>query len=58
MIEFPTIISPCVSICRLDKTGVCIGCYRSVKEIREWYDLDDPARKQILENIEQRKVKK
>lgn len=55
MFQYDTIISPCVSICRLDSTGICIGCYRSVKEIREWYILDDVAKADILKQIEKRK---
>lgn len=58
MHEFPTVVSPCVSICKLDKNSICIGCYRSAREIQNWYLLDDDGRKKILENVEQRKVNK
>lgn len=58
MYEYPTVISPCVSICKLDKDRICIGCFRSIKEIRDWYDVDDEGKKKILESVAQRKVNK
>lgn len=58
MYEFPTVISPCVSTCKLDKDSICIGCYRSAQEIQNWYLLDDDNRKKILETVEQRKEQK
>lgn len=60
MVYFDSVISPCISICRLDKNNVCMGCYRSVEEISSWYEpttTNDDKRK-ILENIEQRKANK
>ncbi len=50
--------SPCISICKLDKHNICVGCFRSVNEIRNWYTLDNDGKKKILENVEQRKVNK
>lgn len=59
MVQYDTVISPCVSICRLDKEGICIGCYRSIKEIRSWFEpsTTNDDRREILDNIEQRKKK-
>jgi len=29
--------SPCISVCQVDNaTGCCIGCLRSIDEIRDW----------------------
>ena len=30
--------SPCIGLCRLDDKGVCLGCFRTIKEIREAYE--------------------
>jgi len=46
--------SPCISVCRV-KNGICIGCFRSSKEIMEWYDADTPRKKQIVEDARTRK---
>ncbi|MEJ2138580.1 MAG: DUF1289 domain-containing protein [Gammaproteobacteria bacterium] len=29
-------MSPCLSICTLDENNVCMGCLRSLEEIRGW----------------------
>lgn len=31
-----TVQSPCVRICTLDDDDVCIGCGRTLKEIKRW----------------------
>ena len=36
--------SPCVSICALNDDDVCVGCYRTAEEIRNWVMLDDDER--------------
>lgn len=46
--------SPCISVCKLDKSGVCVGCYRTIDEIRDWYRLDNDGRRLILEQIKNR----
>jgi len=27
--------SPCIGVCKLDKNKVCIGCFRTIEEIRQ-----------------------
>lgn len=44
-----TITSPCVSICSMDSEDVCIGCYRTSKEIREWLLMEDDERLEVIE---------
>lgn len=58
MVHYPTIISPCISICRLDNHNVCVGCYRTQVEICDWYTLDNEAKANILQEVEKRKPKK
>ena len=40
--------SPCVSICRLDENEVCVGCFRTAREIGEWLSYSDEKRSEIL----------
>lgn len=50
-----TIDSPCTSICQLDESGtVCIGCYRSRKEIGEWALASDARKREIIATTRQR----
>ncbi len=58
MVPSDIVISPCISICKLDKHDICVGCYRSVDEIRNWYTLENDEKIKILEEIEKRKPKK
>jgi predicted Fe-S protein YdhL (DUF1289 family) len=42
--------SPCIRKCHL-KDDVCSGCYRTSKEIREWYRLSNEEKEAILIRI-------
>lgn len=44
-----TVASPCVRNCCLDEQEVCMGCGRTLAEIRDWGVADDAERKHILE---------
>lgn len=47
--------SPCVSVCRMSElTNLCEGCYRTLDEIRLWSSADEPAKRMIWAQIEQR----
>jgi predicted Fe-S protein YdhL (DUF1289 family) len=48
--------SPCVGICRLNDDGFCEGCLRSIEEIGAWAGLDEAARRDILADLELRRV--
>ncbi|MGH1485059.1 MAG: DUF1289 domain-containing protein [Cellvibrionaceae bacterium] len=41
--------SPCVSVCALDENDICIGCYRSADEIRQWSILDNGQKKGVIQ---------
>lgn len=46
------VLSPCVAICQLDEAGrSCIGCHRTVDEIREWMIMDDTEKQAVLDRI-------
>jgi len=47
--------SPCVRNCCLDDELVCVGCFRSFEEIKEWSMVDDDRRRLILENATRRR---
>ncbi len=43
-----TVASPCNSICTLNDDDICIGCYRSADEIRNWSFLDNEQKLDVL----------
>lgn len=49
--------SPCINICRMSPaTGLCEGCLRTIEEIAAWSTLDDQAKEQVWDAIEQRRL--
>ena len=46
--------SPCVAVCRV-KQGICIGCFRTAKEITEWWDATIVRKQEIVNSAEQRR---
>ena len=51
--------SPCISVCQIDnKTGYCIGCYRTIDEIRDWIISTPDQRQAILAKLDERKAVK
>jgi predicted Fe-S protein YdhL (DUF1289 family) len=48
--------SPCVSVCQMDPlTGYCIGCLRTIDEIRDWIISTPEERNKILAQLPGRK---
>lgn len=39
-----------------EATELCLGCYRTIEEIREWWELSAEERKQVLANIDLRQA--
>lgn len=48
--------SPCIKICKVDSNGICVGCYRSVEEISNWFKSTDAERQGIMESVAERKA--
>ena len=49
--------SPCIDICTIDRdSGECIGCGRTVEEVRNRANFDNLKKKQILENLNAIKI--
>jgi len=47
--------SPCIRNCCLDDDLTCLGCFRSLEEIKEWGVVDNHRRRTILQNAKQRR---
>ena len=41
-------LSPCVGICQYNEEESCIGCFRTSKEISQWFDMTTEEKKQII----------
>jgi hypothetical protein len=47
--------SPCVAVCLIDpKTGLCLGCGRTLPEIARWPRLESAERRAIISGLAQR----
>mgnify|MGYP001606732830 FL=1 len=48
--------SPCISVCQMDPmTGYCMGCLRTIDEIRDWIISTPDERQKILDVLPGRK---
>jgi len=47
--------SPCIQVCKYDKSGICLGCHRSMEEITQWLFMTDDQKLQVLEKTRLRK---
>ena len=48
-------VSPCISICQQNNNGFCTGCFRTPKEIRNWYKMSESEQKALLGILRKRK---
>ena len=47
--------SPCIAVCLIDpKTGLCLGCGRTLPEIARWSHLESAERRAIMLGLAQR----
>jgi predicted Fe-S protein YdhL (DUF1289 family) len=49
-----SITSPCSSICSLNEDDVCVGCNRTSNEIRDWRNMSDSEKLEVLTLCSQR----
>lgn len=50
--------SPCTDICKFNKkTDLCVGCFRTIAEIRQWKKMTDHKRRQVLAERPRREQK-
>jgi predicted Fe-S protein YdhL (DUF1289 family) len=48
--------SPCISVCQMEEaTGLCLGCRRTIDEIRDWIILTPDQKHAVLARIAERK---
>ena len=47
--------SPCISVCLLDDSDICVGCFRTADEITDWFMADAQGKRDILARAEQRR---
>ncbi|MGE4278606.1 MAG: DUF1289 domain-containing protein [Magnetospirillum sp.] len=46
--------SPCISVCQMDEDGYCIGCGRTIDEIRGWKRSSDEEKQEVLGRVAER----
>ena len=52
IVESPVLESPCVDICTLDvRTGLCLGCGRTIDEIAAWSSMSPAERKSVIDEL-------
>ena len=39
-----------------EESGLCHGCYRTIDEIRAWWDMGQDAQKDLLDTLEGRQM--
>jgi predicted Fe-S protein YdhL (DUF1289 family) len=49
--------SPCTRKCTLDQNDICVGCFRSEREIIGWLRMNETEQRATLERCEERKAK-
>lgn len=52
--EKSKISSPCIKVCRLNDK-LCVGCYRTIDEIREWSRMTLEEKHLVIDKCEVRK---
>lgn len=50
------IATPCVMVCTVDgASGLCLGCFRTLKEIAGWRAMTDAERAAVMAELESRR---
>jgi predicted Fe-S protein YdhL (DUF1289 family) len=51
----PAISTPCIKVCAVSgRTGLCIGCGRTLGEIAAWGGMDERERRAIMAELPER----
>lgn len=49
--------SPCISVCQIDNaTGECLGCRRTIDEIRDWLIMTAEEKNAVLARLARRQT--
>ena len=47
--------SLCIGVCAMDEaTGFCQGCYRTLDEIKQWWDSDNTQKQVVIDEANAR----
>jgi len=50
------IATPCVQVCVVDgESGLCLGCFRTLKEIAGWRAMGEEARAEVMAALPDRR---
>lgn len=49
------VASPCVRRCTLDQGDVCVGCGRTLEDIRQWREMTEAERADCVNRAAQRR---
>ena len=50
--DAPPVSSPCIKVCAVSgRTGLCIGCGRTLKEIAGWAGMNEAERRAIMAEL-------
>ncbi|KAA1259229.1 hypothetical protein LF1_17580 [Rubripirellula obstinata] len=47
--------SPCINVCVIDGSKMCVGCYRNLDEIAAWGSCSDQQKLTILDAARKRR---
>ncbi|MDE8602371.1 DUF1289 domain-containing protein [Marinomonas sp. RSW2] len=53
----PQVKSPCVNLCLLNEDDVCVGCYRTGKEITLWGGMNKASQLAVMKKVRERESK-
>lgn len=49
--------SPCIGVCSMDESnGFCQGCFRTLEEIQQWWDLDNASKAEVVKQAAAREA--
>jgi hypothetical protein len=46
--------SPCIDVCFLDENDICVGCYRTAKEITDWVLYSEEEKRAVVAQLDAR----
>lgn len=50
-----TVASPCVRNCCLDQHEICLGCFRTLREITQWTYLSETEKQCVIDATQKRR---
>ncbi len=56
MDKYQEIKTPCIGICKYNKSNYCVGCKRHSDEITNWINYSEQMRNAIMQDLKDRKI--